>query len=203
MAASTDESTSRPGQLQSCGIQPSNQLRDLVRSLDYVVSIHVAEELDDDNLTIFDLESIILTGKSSSGNVTEKPGKSNASYPAPPSPERRPRQSSSSVPPASSSPSPVTSPDELCANCGQKGMQLRRVTWSFGRGASLLVIEDIPLWSCPRCGASYFTAQTMHEIDRIKTLRKSVAVDRPVPVATFVGRVPNPAPPQVPHTRGE
>jgi hypothetical protein len=40
-----------------------SQLRDLVRSLDYVVSIHAAEELDDDNLTIFDLESIILTGK--------------------------------------------------------------------------------------------------------------------------------------------
>lgn len=40
-----------------------SQLRGLVRSLDYVVSIHAAEELDDDNLTIFDLESIILTGK--------------------------------------------------------------------------------------------------------------------------------------------
>ena len=40
-----------------------SQLRDLVRSLSYVVSIHAAEELDDDNLTIFDFESIVLTGK--------------------------------------------------------------------------------------------------------------------------------------------
>lgn len=32
-------------------------------SLNYVVSIHVAEELDDDNLTILDLENIILTGE--------------------------------------------------------------------------------------------------------------------------------------------
>jgi len=31
--------------------------------LNYVVSIHAAEELEDDNLTILDLESIILTGK--------------------------------------------------------------------------------------------------------------------------------------------
>lgn len=38
-------------------------LRDLIRSLNYVVSIHAAEELDDDNLTILDLESIILTGE--------------------------------------------------------------------------------------------------------------------------------------------
>ena len=38
-------------------------MRDLVRSLNYVVSIHAAEELEDDNLTILDLENIILTGK--------------------------------------------------------------------------------------------------------------------------------------------
>ena len=39
-----------------------NRLRDLIRSLNYAVSIHAAEELDDDNLTIFDLENIVLTG---------------------------------------------------------------------------------------------------------------------------------------------
>jgi YgiT-type zinc finger domain-containing protein len=61
----------------------------------------------------------------------------------------------------------------------------REVTRSFGRGPSLIVIEGIPLWSCPHCGESYFTAQTLHEIERIKTLRKAVAVERPVPVAAF------------------
>jgi hypothetical protein len=39
------------------------RLRNLIRSLNYVVSIHAAEELDDDNLTILDLENIILTGE--------------------------------------------------------------------------------------------------------------------------------------------
>ena len=44
--------------------QPTiRQLRDLVRTLDYVVSTHAAEELEDDDLSIFDLESIILTGR--------------------------------------------------------------------------------------------------------------------------------------------
>jgi YgiT-type zinc finger domain-containing protein len=66
-------------------------------------------------------------------------------------------------------------------------VQHREVTRSFGRGPSLLVIEGIPLWSCPHCGESYFTAQTLHEIERIKTLRKSVAVERRVPVAAFQG----------------
>ncbi|TAJ93946.1 MAG: type II toxin-antitoxin system MqsA family antitoxin [Gammaproteobacteria bacterium] len=69
--------------------------------------------------------------------------------------------------------------------CGQKGVELRKVTRSYGRGRSLLVIENIPLWSCPHCGESYFTAQTMHELERIKALRRSVAVNRPVPVAEF------------------
>jgi YgiT-type zinc finger domain-containing protein len=73
----------------------------------------------------------------------------------------------------------------LCASCGREGAELRKVTRSFGHGLSLLVIENIPLWSCPHCSESYFTAQTMHELERIKTLRKSVAVDRSVPVAEF------------------
>ena len=50
-----------------------------------------------------------------------------------------------------------------------------------------MVIEGIPMWSCPHCGESYFTAQTMHEVERIKALRKSVAVDRSVKVAEFHG----------------
>jgi YgiT-type zinc finger domain-containing protein len=64
-------------------------------------------------------------------------------------------------------------------------LQLKYVTRGFGKGASLLVIEAIPLWSCPNCGESYFSAQTMHEIERIKALRKSVAANRSVAVATF------------------
>ena len=39
------------------------RIRDLVRSLNYVVSLHAAEELEDENLTILDLENIILTGR--------------------------------------------------------------------------------------------------------------------------------------------
>jgi len=39
------------------------RIRELVRALNYVVSIHAADELQDDNLSILDLESVILTGK--------------------------------------------------------------------------------------------------------------------------------------------
>jgi len=39
------------------------RIRDLVRALKYLVSLHAAEELEDENLTILDLENIILTGE--------------------------------------------------------------------------------------------------------------------------------------------
>jgi YgiT-type zinc finger domain-containing protein len=70
-------------------------------------------------------------------------------------------------------------------HCGRSGVQLKHVTRTYGKGADLLVIENIPMWSCSGCGESYFTAQTMHEIERIKALRKSVAKPRSVPVAAF------------------
>ncbi|MGH8468913.1 MAG: type II toxin-antitoxin system MqsA family antitoxin [Gammaproteobacteria bacterium] len=98
---------------------------------------------------------------------------------------------SKSVRPEGLSSLPSTSSSERCASCGQAGVQRREVTRSFGRGPKLLVIESIPMWSCPHCGESYFTAQTMHEIERIKTLRNSVAVARHVPVAVFTGDMPN------------
>ena len=40
-----------------------SRIRDCIRSLNFAVSLHASEELDDDNLTIFDLENIILTGE--------------------------------------------------------------------------------------------------------------------------------------------
>ncbi len=40
-----------------------NRFRNLIRTLNYVVSTHAAEELEDDGLSILDLENIILTGQ--------------------------------------------------------------------------------------------------------------------------------------------
>jgi len=38
-------------------------LRHLIRTLSYIISTHAADELEDDNLSILDLENIILTGQ--------------------------------------------------------------------------------------------------------------------------------------------
>ncbi|MGI9165686.1 MAG: type II toxin-antitoxin system MqsA family antitoxin [Pyrinomonadaceae bacterium] len=72
-----------------------------------------------------------------------------------------------------------------CDICGKRGAQIRYVTRSYGRGARLLLIEDIPMISCPHCGENYFTAETLHEIERIKVHRSSLASKRQVAVVVF------------------
>ncbi len=74
----------------------------------------------------------------------------------------------------------------LCDICGNDGARIRRVTETCGKGKDLLVIERVPMVSCPNCGESYFTADTLHEIERIRLHRKSFAIERPVEVARFV-----------------
>ncbi len=39
------------------------RIRDVVRNRDYSVSVHAADELEDDALSILDLEEVILTGE--------------------------------------------------------------------------------------------------------------------------------------------
>ncbi|MGB9179316.1 MAG: type II toxin-antitoxin system MqsA family antitoxin [Pyrinomonadaceae bacterium] len=73
----------------------------------------------------------------------------------------------------------------ICDICGKRGARIRHVTRSYGKGATLLVIENIPIVTCPHCGESYLTAETLHEIERIKLHRANFAVKRSVSVATF------------------
>ena len=73
----------------------------------------------------------------------------------------------------------------VCDLCGERGARVRHVTRSYGKGANLLLIQDVPIVSCPRCGESYLTAETLHEIERIKLHRRAVASKRPVAVANF------------------
>ena len=72
-----------------------------------------------------------------------------------------------------------------CDICGKEGARVRKNTRSYGKGNQLLVIENVPMISCPHCGESYLTADTMHELERIKLHRKSFASERPVRVAEY------------------
>ena len=74
----------------------------------------------------------------------------------------------------------------ICDICGKNGAEIRYVTRSYGKGVNLLIIENVPVVSCPNCGESYLTADTWHEIERIKVHRKNPAKIKSVAVAEFV-----------------
>src|SRR5512145_1537793 len=72
----------------------------------------------------------------------------------------------------------------VCDICGEEGARIRRVSRSYGKGENLLVIENVPVVSCPHCGESYLTGKTLHELERIKSQRRS-ASKRSIPVAQY------------------
>jgi len=73
----------------------------------------------------------------------------------------------------------------VCDICGKKGARMHRVSRSYGKGDDLFVIENVPLISCPNCGESYLTAETLQEIERIKLHRRIWRKMRNVAVAVF------------------
>ncbi len=73
-----------------------------------------------------------------------------------------------------------------CDICGEGGARVIHVARSYGSGSDLLVIENVPVVSCPHCGESYLTAATLRSIENIKQNRLTIASPRPVPVAAFV-----------------
>lgn len=75
--------------------------------------------------------------------------------------------------------------ETICDICGKKGARIIHISRSYGKEESLLVIENVPVISCPHCGESYLTATTLREIENIKRNRRNIAVERPVPVAVF------------------
>lgn len=73
----------------------------------------------------------------------------------------------------------------ICDICGEDGAKIRHVTRSYGEKKDLLVIENIPVVHCPKCKENYLTADTLHEIERIKLHKQNFAQKRSVPVAVF------------------
>ena len=59
------------------------------------------------------------------------------------------------------------------------------MTRSYASGKAEFLIRGIPVVSCPHCGENYLTAETLHEIERIKLHRHQLAVEQPIAVAQY------------------
>lgn len=75
----------------------------------------------------------------------------------------------------------------VCDICGKKGTRLRHVTRACGRGRSTFLIANVPVITCPSCGESYLTAETLQEIERIRMHWRQLAVPKRIPLARFGG----------------
>lgn len=73
-----------------------------------------------------------------------------------------------------------------CDVCGHDGAKTKYVSRSYGKGEDMVVIDHIPVVVCPKCGESYMTAETMHEIQRLKLHKRNVRALRLAPVISYV-----------------
>ena len=73
-----------------------------------------------------------------------------------------------------------------CDVCGQEGARIKHVSRTYGKGEEMIVIDKVPVVVCPHCGESYMTADTMHEVERLKLHKRSVKTKRLAPVISYV-----------------
>ena len=73
-----------------------------------------------------------------------------------------------------------------CDICGKDGARVKRLPRTYGKGKSILLIENVPVVSCPNCGESYLTADTLHEIERLKVHQKKLASERRVRTMVYI-----------------
>ncbi len=69
--------------------------------------------------------------------------------------------------------------------CSLPGKQTARENHTFGHGARLLVIENVPTYVCDNCHESYLTAATSRAIDEVLAHPDQHTVRREVSVATL------------------
>lgn len=73
----------------------------------------------------------------------------------------------------------------ICLICGKDGARLRRLTRNYGKGDRMVLIENVPVISCPHCDESYLSAETLHELEHLKRQARAKAVERKVRVLTY------------------
>lgn len=76
-------------------------------------------------------------------------------------------------------------PAEKCSFCGKQTARLHLKNHTFGHGARLLVIENVPTYVCGNCHESYLTAAISRAIDEVLAHPDQHTVRREVSVATL------------------
>ncbi len=73
----------------------------------------------------------------------------------------------------------------LCDNCGVKAAREIKRPQVLGRGAKMIVVDNVPVIACKNCGENYMTSKTMHKLDDIRIKQKKEKSERKIAVAEF------------------
>ena len=74
----------------------------------------------------------------------------------------------------------------VCDICGIKAARTVKRPQVLGRGAQMILVDNVPVIACRNCGESYMTSETIHRLDDIRSKQKANSAARKIAVAEFV-----------------
>lgn len=75
--------------------------------------------------------------------------------------------------------------DLKCSICGAETARLVKRPHIVGKGPNLMIVENVPMYSCRNCGHTYFTAEVARMLDQVRLNPNRHPETRLVPVAEF------------------
>lgn len=72
-----------------------------------------------------------------------------------------------------------------CELCGQLTAREVRRPQIVGKGARMVVVENVPMTSCRHCGHDYFSAEVARMLDGIRSGQQSLTASKSIPVLEF------------------
>ena len=73
----------------------------------------------------------------------------------------------------------------VCSFCGEQTARKVIKPHVFGRGAKMLLVEDIPTMTCSNCGQTYLTGEVLKMLEEILKNQSKYVTQRTVIVAEF------------------
>jgi YgiT-type zinc finger domain-containing protein len=74
----------------------------------------------------------------------------------------------------------------VCDNCGAKAARVIKRPQILGRGEQMMLVDNVPVIACRNCSENYMTSETMHQLDDLRSKKKTSSAARKVTVAEFV-----------------
>jgi YgiT-type zinc finger domain-containing protein len=73
--------------------------------------------------------------------------------------------------------------DLTCSLCGAQTARLVRRPQVVGKGERLVMVNNVPMYSCRNCGHTYFTAEVARMLDQIRLHPSQYTEPKAIPVA--------------------